>query len=99
LLKVVKKSGEGPSQATMDQSWFKLHFIADCAGKILQTEVSGGDPGYAETSKMLAEAGLCLAQDRATLPALAGVLTPAQAMGETLLARLQRAGLSFRVLT
>jgi short subunit dehydrogenase-like uncharacterized protein len=99
LLKLVKKSGEGPSQATMDQSWFKLRFIAECAGKILQTEVSGGDPGYAETSKMLAESGMCLAQDRDSLPRLAGVLTPAQAMGDALLARLQRAGLSFRVLT
>ena len=27
------------------------------------TEVSGGDPGYGETSKMLAEAALCLAHD------------------------------------
>jgi short subunit dehydrogenase-like uncharacterized protein len=99
LLKLVKKSGEGPSQATMDQSWFKLRFIAECEGKILQTEVSGGDPGYAETSKMLAESGMCLAQDRESLPPLAGVLTPAQAMGEVLLARLQRAGLSFRVVT
>ncbi|HKP61895.1 MAG TPA: saccharopine dehydrogenase NADP-binding domain-containing protein [Polyangiales bacterium] len=99
MLKLVKKSGEGPSQATMAESWFKLQFIAECAGKILQTEVSGGDPGYAETSKMLAESGMCLAQDREALPDLAGVLTPAQAMGETLLARLQRAGLSFRVVT
>ena len=27
------------------------------------TEVSGGDPGYGETLKMLAESALCLAQD------------------------------------
>ncbi|HKU43732.1 MAG TPA: saccharopine dehydrogenase NADP-binding domain-containing protein [Polyangiales bacterium] len=99
LLKVVKKSGQGPSQATMAESWFKLRFIAKCAGKTLQTEVSGGDPGYAETSKMLAESGMCLAQDRDSLPNAAGVLTPAHAMGEALLARLQRAGLSFRVLS
>ena len=26
-------------------------------------EVSGGDPGYCETSKMLAESALCLAHD------------------------------------
>jgi short subunit dehydrogenase-like uncharacterized protein len=83
----------------MAKSWFKLRFIARCAGKTLQTEVSGGDPGYVETSKMLAESGMCLAQDREVLPKRAGVLTPAEAMGERLLARLQAAGLQFRVVT
>jgi saccharopine dehydrogenase (NAD+, L-glutamate forming) len=97
LLKGAKQSGEGPTTEQMARSWFKLHFIAKCAGKILQTEVSGGDPGYVETSKMLAESGMCLAQDRDVLPPRAGVLTPAEAMGEQLLARLQRAGLTFRV--
>jgi short subunit dehydrogenase-like uncharacterized protein len=98
FLKLVKKSGEGPTAEQMSQSWFKVRFIAECAGQILQTEVSGGDPGYEETSKMLAEAALCLVQDRESLPARAGVLTPAEAMGEVLLGRLQRAGLRFRVL-
>jgi short subunit dehydrogenase-like uncharacterized protein len=98
FLKLVKKSGVGPSEEQMRQSWFKLRFIAECNGKTLQTEVSGGDPGYAETSKMLAESALCLALDRALLPARAGVLTPAEAMGDRLLDRLQRAGLRFEVL-
>jgi len=30
------------------------------------TEVSGGDPGYSETSKMISEAALCLANDDLT---------------------------------
>jgi short subunit dehydrogenase-like uncharacterized protein len=47
---------------------------------------------------MLAESAMCLALDRAALPNKSGVLTPAVAMGELLLARLQRAGLRFRVL-
>jgi short subunit dehydrogenase-like uncharacterized protein len=47
---------------------------------------------------MLAESALCLAQDRAALPQRAGVLTPVEAMGEPLLARLTRAGLRFEVL-
>jgi short subunit dehydrogenase-like uncharacterized protein len=98
FLKLVKKSGEGPTDEQMSQSWFKVRFIAQCAGQTLQTEVSGGDPGYGETSKMLAEAALCLVQDRDSLPARAGVLTPAEAMGEALLGRLQRAGLRFVVL-
>lgn len=97
LLKGAKQSGEGPSPEVMAKSWFKLRFIAQCAGKTLQTEVSGGDPGYVETSKMLAESGMCLAQDREVLPPRAGVLTPAEAMGPRLLARLQSAGVKFRV--
>jgi short subunit dehydrogenase-like uncharacterized protein len=96
LLNMVKKSGEGPTQAQMDAGWFKLRFIAECAGQTLQTEVSGGDPGYGETSKMLAESALCLAAEQ--LPEHSGVLTPAQAMGDALLPRLREAGLQFRVL-
>jgi short subunit dehydrogenase-like uncharacterized protein len=98
FLNMVKPSGTGPTQAQMDASWFKLRFIAEAAGQTVQTEVSGGDPGYAETSKMLAESALCLVLDRALLPARSGVLTTAEAMGDALLARLQRAGLQFRVL-
>jgi saccharopine dehydrogenase (NAD+, L-glutamate forming) len=60
------------------------------------TQVSGGDPGYGETAKMLAESALCLAFDK--LPRLGGVLTPAQAMGSALLERLQLAGIRFEVL-
>lgn len=97
MLKGAKASGEGPTSEQMAKSWFKVEFIAKCAGKTVRTEVSGGDPGYVETSKMLAESGMCLAQDRDVLAPKAGVLTPAEAMGEHLLARLQRAGLTFRV--
>jgi len=98
FLNMAKKSGEGPSDEQMSRSWFKMRFEAECAGQTITTEVSGGDPGYGETSKMLAESALCLAQDRASLPARAGVLTPVEAMGEPLLARLTRAGLKFEVL-
>jgi short subunit dehydrogenase-like uncharacterized protein len=98
LLKLAKKSGVGPSEERMSRSWFKLRFIAECAGQVLQTEVAGGDPGYGETSKMLAESALCLARDRDALPQRFGVLTSAEAMGELLLTRLQRAGLRFSVL-
>jgi short subunit dehydrogenase-like uncharacterized protein len=63
------------------------------AGRRIVTEVTGGDPGYGETSKMLAEAALCLAHDE--LPMLSGQLTPAVAMGQALIDRLQRAGIRF----
>lgn len=98
LLRMVKKPGVGPTREQMDKAWFKLRFIAESDGKVVRTEVSGGDPGYKETSKMLAESGLCLALDRLQLPLRNGVLTTAEAMGDLLIARLQRAGMSFRVL-
>jgi short subunit dehydrogenase-like uncharacterized protein len=99
LLKIVKKSGEGPSDEQIAKSWFKLRFIAEAAGKTVQTEVAGGDPGYGETSKMLAESAMCLALDRASLPPRSGLLTPAEAMGDVLLSRLERAGLRFSVIS
>jgi short subunit dehydrogenase-like uncharacterized protein len=98
MLRRTAKSGTGPSEERMQRSWFKLSFVARSGARVVRTEVSGGDPGYGETSKMLAESALCLALDRESLPAVSGVLTPAVAMGDLLLARLQRAGLRFRVL-
>jgi short subunit dehydrogenase-like uncharacterized protein len=98
LLKLVKKPGQGPTEEQMKKAWFKLRFIGESGEETVRTEVSGGDPGYGETSRMLAESALCLALDRGSLPARSGVLTPAEAMGDVLLERLQRAGMSFRVL-
>ena len=51
------------------------------------------DPGYGETAKMLAESALCLALDE--LPSNYGIVTPAYAMGESLLQRLRKAGMTF----
>jgi short subunit dehydrogenase-like uncharacterized protein len=88
--------GEGPSAERRERSWFKVDFIGEGGGRRVHTRVSGGDPGYSETSKMLAESGLCLARD--DLPQRAGQLTPAAAMGGRLTERLQRAGIAFEVL-
>jgi short subunit dehydrogenase-like uncharacterized protein len=96
LLLKVKSPGEGPSEAERAKSWFKVKFVGEGGGKRVVTEVSGGDPGYTETSKMLAESALCLAFDE--LPETAGQVTTAEAMGDALLVRLQAAGISFRVL-
>jgi short subunit dehydrogenase-like uncharacterized protein len=95
LLKL-KDPGEGPSPAQRERSWFRVRLLGVGGGRRLLTEVSGGDPGYTETSKMLAESALCLAHDE--LPELVGPLTPAVAMGQALIDRLQRAGIEFRVL-
>ncbi len=54
--------------------------------------------GYDETAKMVAESAVCLALQRDSLAAKGGVLTPAAAMGETLIQRLHAKGLTFETL-
>lgn len=88
-------SGDGPSPERRAKAWFRVRFVARCGGRRVVTEVSGGDPGYGETAKMLAESALCLAFD--DLPKTSGQVTTAVAMGDRLIDRLVRAGLTFRV--
>jgi short subunit dehydrogenase-like uncharacterized protein len=88
-------SGDGPSAKRRAESWFSVRFVGEGGGRQVFTEVTGGDPGYDETAKILAESAMCLAGD--TLPRTSGQVTPAVAMGDALLTRLQRAGLRFRV--
>jgi saccharopine dehydrogenase (NAD+, L-glutamate forming) len=87
------KPGDGPSESRRAKSWFTVDFVGEAGGRTVHTRVSGGDPGYTETAKMLAESALCLAFD--DNPTTAGQVTTAQAMGDALLSRLQKAGISF----
>jgi short subunit dehydrogenase-like uncharacterized protein len=97
LLLKLMSSGDGPSEEKRAKSWFRVRFAARAGdGTAVRTEVSGGDPGYGETSKMLAESALCLAFD--DLPRRGGQLTPAVAMGDALRRRLVAAGIKFEVL-
>ncbi len=96
-LLMLKDPGDGPDAQQREKGWFRVRFAGQAAGRRVVTEVSGGDAGYGETSKMLAEAALCLAED--DLPDRAGQLTPAVAMGEPLIGRLQRAGIRFATVT
>lgn len=96
-LLALRRPGQGPGEEARRQGWFRVRFIGRGGGRTVMTEVTGGDPGYGETSKMLAEAALCLAHDR--LPKKAGVLTPAQAMAAPLLKRLQAASIQFKVVS
>jgi short subunit dehydrogenase-like uncharacterized protein len=90
-----KDPGAGPDAEARAKAWFRVRFIGRGGGQRVLTEVSGGDPGYGETAKMLAESALCLARDR--LPRRAGSLTPVSAMGDALIKRLQAADIVFRV--
>lgn len=98
-----RKPGEGPDAETRARSRFRVSFLGEAGPRgnpshRIVTRVSGGDPGYGETSKMLAESALSLALDRDRLPRRFGALTTAEAMGDALLDRLQAAGLRFEVI-
>lgn len=93
-----RKPGEGPSPEERESGYYDVLFVATSPqGEMLKASVRGDrDPGYGSTSKMIAESAVCLLRN----PALAsgGVWTPAAALGETLIERLQEnAGLSFKL--
>ena len=81
-------SGSGPTEEQRAAGRFEVRFVGTGGGRRVVTHVTGGDPGYTETSKMLAESALCLAYDE--LPEVAGQTTTAVAMGEALTGRLER---------
>lgn len=97
LLLKARSPGEGPSAEQRHKSWFEVTMIGSAGPARATITVRGGDPGYGETSKMIAESALCLALDRDKLPPRHGVLTTAIAMGPVLRERLVRAGIRFDV--
>ena len=97
---VLPKSGSGPSKDDQENGYFDIRFFAQTAKQeTINTKVTGDkDPGYGSTSRMLAQAALCLAQDISKEDIGGGFWTPASAMGDHLLTRLEEhAGLSFEV--
>jgi short subunit dehydrogenase-like uncharacterized protein len=91
--------GEGPNREQRENGFFDLRQFGELPdGTVIRSRITGDrDPGYGSTSKMLAECGVCLAQD--DLHSGGGVLTPAAAMDGALLDRLrQNAGLTFEIL-
>ncbi|QQR41896.1 saccharopine dehydrogenase NADP-binding domain-containing protein [Myxococcus xanthus] len=100
--KVLPAPGEGPSLEAREKGFFVAQLRGEGTsprtGKQVRLKgkvAAQGDPGYAATSRMLAESALCLALD--DTPTTGGVLTPASAMGMRLVERLRRAGMTFQV--
>jgi short subunit dehydrogenase-like uncharacterized protein len=96
LTRVLPQPGDGPDEATRERSRFEVTFIGQGGGRTVVTRVAGGDPGYGETSRMLGEAGLTLVEGDG--PDVAGVLTPAVALGQSYQDRLEALGITFEVL-
>lgn len=89
-----RKSGEGPPEEKRARSWFQVRFRGRCGDREVLCRVSGGDPGYDETARMLSEAAMGLALD-AGMPLEAGVVTPVMALGDRLIERLEHSGMKF----
>lgn len=103
--KVVSKflpdPGEGPSEKERENGYFNIALFGKTKeGSWVRGKVTGDrDPGYGSTSKMLGEAAVCLARDKDNCPDVSGILTPAVALAEPYLDRLQnKAGLSFEMI-
>jgi short subunit dehydrogenase-like uncharacterized protein len=99
LLAARKPAGTGPTESERSRAFFQLTFVGKGGGVRVVTRVSGGDPGYTETSRMLAAAGLLLAHREAELPVVYGVSTPAVAFGDPLVGALREAGLQIERLS
>ena len=89
------KPGDGPTPEERARGSFRgeIDAFTDDGARILGRVAGTSDPGYGETSKMLAESALCLALD--PIPKTGGVLTPASCMGEALVKRLRDAKMTF----
>jgi short subunit dehydrogenase-like uncharacterized protein len=85
--RLLPKPGTGPSERARENGHYTVETYTT-------TTSQKGDPGYKATSVLLGECGLALAFDRDRLSDLRGVLTPAAAMGEALMARLPEAGVT-----
>lgn len=99
LDRVLPAPGEGPNEGQRRRGFFRIeiHARTSTGARYLCRVAAQGDPGYQATSVMFGESGLCLALDGDELPARAGVLTPATAMGTVLIERLRAAGQTFEV--
>jgi len=94
--RLLPAAGQGPSEKTRRNGYFRIqvHTSTATGQRYVARVEAQGDPGYAATSVMLSQSALCLALDRDRGPGLAGVLTPATAMGTALITRLTDAGLT-----
>lgn len=96
--RVLPKPGTGPSERARENGHYTVEtYTTTTSGARYRATMSQqGDPGYKATSVLLGECGLALALDRDALSDLRGVLTPATALGDALLARLPGAGVTMK---
>ncbi|RDE05256.1 saccharopine dehydrogenase family protein [Sphingomonas aracearum] len=92
------KPGEGPTREERESGHYDILFLGlmPDGGRVECVVTGDRDPGYGSTSKMIAQAALCLAQDVPS-EGKGGIWTPGALMAKPLRTRLEgQAGLSFR---
>ncbi|GAA5887624.1 hypothetical protein JCM6882_001474 [Rhodosporidiobolus microsporus] len=96
--------GTGPSKEMQENGWFKVETVAKSVDDKYEARAimkGKGDPGYGATAIMISACALSLLKDYDRLPSIAkhgGHLTPATALGEVLIERLEKTGrFSFEV--
>ncbi|MFT5685296.1 MAG: short subunit dehydrogenase-like uncharacterized protein [Myxococcota bacterium] len=94
--------GEGPSEEQMASGALTGRFIAEATDgqRFLGSFKAQGDSGNRVTTMLLSESAMAMALQRDALPGGAGrggVLTPATALGDVLIARLKDAGVAMGV--
>ena len=90
--------GEGPSKEERETGYYDVLFAgSNDNGERLMASVKGDkDPGYGSTCKMISESAVCLLKNLDA--ASGGIWTPASALGDLLIERLQEnAGLTFQL--
>jgi short subunit dehydrogenase-like uncharacterized protein len=99
LDRVLPDPGEGPDEQAREKGFFTIdtHTRTSGGARLVCRIRAQGDPGYKATAVMLGESALALALDQERLPAGAGVLTPATAMGDVLVDRLRAVGHTYDV--
>ncbi|OLT44616.1 enoyl-ACP reductase [Serinicoccus sp. CNJ-927] len=91
--------GEGPSRETREAGSFRTETITTTQDgrRWAATVAAQGDPGYAATSVELGQAALVLLATRGEQGRSGGVLTPAVALGDDLVAALRAQGFTLEV--
>jgi short subunit dehydrogenase-like uncharacterized protein len=102
LQSLLPQPGSGPSEQVMNEGWFRCELlgITDDGRKVKGLISDKGDPGNRATVKFLCESALSLILNAQELPGgqqRGGVLTPATGLGEVLIERLRRTGMTFDV--
>lgn len=101
LQRLLPAPGEGPDAAARAAGHFTVLLFGTAHGATEDDDVKvvarvrGGDPGYGETSRMLAEAALTLAGEER--PDVTGVVTPAVGLGVPYRRRLEASGMRFEI--
>lgn len=94
--RIAPKPGTGPNERVRENGHYTIetYTTTTTGARYRSTMSQKGDPGYKATSVLLGESGLALALDRDRLSDLRGVLTPAAAMGDALMARFPAVGVT-----